>query len=109
EGGFEPGWCFTLLLDGRHAELGEAADQRRILERLLQSIDKCVDDRLRRVARRINSVPGGDVELRHPGLRRSRYARQGGYPLLAGNGEAWNGAGANLRRLPHIWIGTAGD
>ncbi len=48
----------SLLLDRRHAELGEAADQGRVLERLLQGADERIHDWFRRVARRIHSVPG---------------------------------------------------
>lgn len=55
----------SLFLDRRHAEFSEAVDQGRVLQRLLQGVDERVDDRLRRIARRVHPIPGRDVEFWH--------------------------------------------
>jgi len=60
---FEGRGSRALLGNRLHAEFSEAADNRRVLERLLQGVHERVHDRLRRVARRIQPIPGGDDDI----------------------------------------------
>ena len=66
---------------GRGAELGEAGDDVRVLQRDLQRLRQALGDLGRRALRRIEAVPDADLEAGQAGLpRRSarRAARRGG-------------------------------